>query len=228
MSDRPAPVIAIDGPSGAGKGTVAVRLAEHLGWTLLDSGAVYRAAALHVLDSQADPQSESDLVAALADFAPRFLAEKSGVRVWLIGPDGECEVTAQLRTERTADVASRVASIPQVRAQLLDAQRAFRQPPGLIADGRDMGSVVFPDAALKVFLTASVEERARRRAKQLKEKENPTTLAALVKELELRDARDANRVHSPLSQVPEALRIDSSEMGIDAVVQRIIKVYEGG
>jgi len=228
MSDSPAPVIAIDGPSGAGKGTVAARLAEHLGWTLLDSGAVYRAAALHVLDSRADPQDESAIVAALENFSPRFSAEQDGVRVWLSGSSGEQEVTAQLRTERTADAASRVAAIPQVRALLLDAQRSFRQPPGLIADGRDMGSVVFPDAVLKVFLTASVDERARRRAKQLKEKENPTTLAALVKELEERDARDANRMHAPLSQVPEALRIDSSQMAIDAVVHRIIEVYEGG
>ncbi len=226
MSSSAAPVIAIDGPSGAGKGTIAALLAERLGWHLLDSGAVYRAAALHALDSLADLSDDAAVVAAFEGFAPRFEASAEGVRVWLTDAAEEREVTAQLRTERTADAASRVAAIPHVRASLLDAQRSFRVLPGLVADGRDMGSVVFPDAVLKVFLTASVEERARRRAKQLKEKGNSTTLAALVKELELRDERDANRRHAPLVQLPEALRIDSSGLGVDEVVQRIIDVHE--
>lgn len=226
MSSSLAPVIAIDGPSGAGKGTVAARLAERLGWHLLDSGAVYRAAALHALDSRADLDNDAAVVAAFEGFSPRFEVGDDGVRVWLGDAVGEREVTSQLRTERTADAASRVAAIPAVRAHLLEAQRSFRVLPGLIADGRDMGSVVFPDAVLKVFLTASVQERARRRAKQLKEKGNSTTLAALVAELELRDARDANRQHAPLAQVSDALCIDSSGLGVDEVVQRITDVYE--
>jgi cytidylate kinase len=226
MSSSLAPVIAIDGPSGAGKGTVAARLAERLGWHLLDSGAVYRAAALHALDSRADLDNDAAVVAAFEGFSPRFEVGDDGVRVWLADAVGEREVTSQLRTERTADAASRVAAIPAVRAHLLEAQRSFRVLPGLIADGRDMGSVVFPDAVLKVFLTASVQERARRRAKQLKEKGNSTTLAALVAELELRDARDANRQHAPLAQVSDALCIDSSGLGVDEVVQRITDVYE--
>lgn len=226
MSASAAPVVTIDGPSAAGKGTVASMLAERLGWHLLDSGAVYRAAALHILEGSADLADERAVTAVLEDFAPRFELQADGMHVWLRRPGGESEVTAQLRTERTADAASRVAAMPPVRARLLDAQRSFRQSPGLIADGRDMGSVVFPDAVLKVYLTASVEERARRRAKQLKQKENPTTLADLVQELEQRDARDTGRAHAPLLQVPGALRIDSSELAIDDVVQRVIDVYE--
>ena len=226
MSSDLAPVIAIDGPSGAGKGTIAALLAKRLGWHLLDSGAVYRAAALYALDSRANLTDDAAVVAAFDGFSPRFEAGEEGVRVWLSDAAGEREVTSQLRTERTADAASRVAAIPEVRASLLDAQRSFRTSPGLVADGRDMGSVVFPDAVLKVFLTASVQERARRRAKQLKEKGNSTTLAALEKELELRDARDANRQHAPMAQVPDALCIDSSGLGVDEVVQRITDVYE--
>lgn len=226
MTAVSAPVITIDGPSAAGKGTVATLLAKRLGWHLLDSGAVYRAAALHVLEGSADLESETSVIDALAAFSPRFEPTQDGLQVWLSDASGEREVTAQLRTERTADAASRVAAMAQVRARLLDAQRSFRRPPGLIADGRDMGSVVFPDAVLKVYLTASVEERALRRAKQLKEKENPTTLAALVRDLEQRDARDTHRAHAPLLQVPGALRIDSSGLAIDAVVQRVIDVYE--
>ena len=143
---------------------------------------------------------------------------EGGVAVTLDGRD----VTRELRTERTADAASRVAVMGPVRTSLRTAQRAFRQPPGLVADGRDMGTVIFPDARLKVFLTASAEERARRRAKQLKDKGIPTTLADLVKELEARDLRDASRTHSPLAAGPDAIRVDSSGLSIDEVVERVV------
>jgi len=213
------PVITIDGPSGAGKGTVAQRLATRLGWALLDSGAVYRAAALHALDSGADPDDEAEVVATFDDFRPRFEPADGGVRVWL----GDRDVTRELRTERTADAASRVASMGSVRARLLEAQRDFRRPPGLVADGRDMGSVVFPDAALKVYLTASVATRAERRVRQLAEAGADHDLAAITRDIEARDARDSGRALAPLSQAPGALRIDSSDLGIDEVVERIVR-----
>ena len=216
---KAAPVITIDGPSGAGKGTVAQRLATRLGWSLLDSGAVYRAAALHAIDSGAAPDDESAVLATFARFDPRFEPTADGVRVWL----GERDVTAELRTERTADAASRVAVMAGVRARLLEAQRAFRRPPGLIADGRDMGSVVFPDATLKVFLTASVATRAERRVKQLAAGGATPDLDDITRDIEARDARDSGRALAPLSQAPDALRIDSSALGIDEVVERIIR-----
>ena len=216
--DPAAPVVTIDGPSGAGKGTAAKRLAERLGWALLDSGAIYRAAALHALEAGADLDDEAAVMVAMGSFLPGFRPTPDGVAVTLDGRD----VTPELRTERTADAASRVAVMGAVRARLTDVQRAFRQRPGLVADGRDMGTAIFPDATLKVFLTASAEERARRRAKQLKDKGISTTLGDLVRELEARDLRDASRAHSPLAAGPDAVRIDSSRLSIDEVVERIV------
>jgi len=211
------PVITIDGPSGAGKGTIAQRLAIDLGYHLLDSGAVYRAAALHALREGCNLDDEDSVMQAVKDLDAHFQPTPAGVEVWL----GEERVTHTLRSESTAAAASKVAVMLRVRQSLLDEQRSFRTSPGLIADGRDMGTVVFPDAELKVFLTASVQERAKRRAKQLKEKGIETTLARLLQEFAERDARDSARTHSPLKPADDALIIDSSTMDIDEVVQLI-------
>jgi len=211
------PVIAVDGPSGAGKGTVAQRVATTLGFHLLDSGAVYRAAALHALQVDASLDDERAVLAALSSFDAQFSPTPAGVKVHLNGVD----VTADLRTEATATAASKVAVMPRVRTLLLPQQRSFRRAPGLVADGRDMGTVVFPDATVKVFLTASVEERASRRAKQLKEKGIKTTMARLLQDIAERDERDSTRTHSPLIAADDALVIDSSSLTVEKVVQQI-------
>jgi len=221
-NDAPVPVITIDGPSGAGKGTVAQGLANRLGWHLLDSGAVYRAAALHALRAQCDLDDEKAVTLATSKLNARFNPTPDGVEVYF----GDENVTARLRNESTADAASRIAVMAGVRAELLDEQRSFRQLPGLIADGRDMGTIVFPDADLKVFLTASAPERAKRRAKQLKDKGIDTTMASLLQEIEARDARDSTREHAPLKAAEGALVIDSSELDIDQVIQRIAEIAE--
>jgi len=212
-------VIAIDGPSGAGKGAVAQKVAEKLGFHLLDSGAVYRAAAVIAKMAQADVSSEASVLAALDTHQATFHPQGTdGVRVMI----GNKDVTDAIRTQPIAEIASQIAVMPGVRESLLDEQRSFCQSPGLVADGRDMGSVVFPDAQLKVFLTASVEERARRRAKQLKEKGIETTMRTLMEEIESRDKRDSTRKHAPLVAVDDALFIDSSELSVIEVVDLIV------
>ncbi len=213
------PVIAVDGPSGTGKGAICGRLAEWLGWHLLDSGALYRLVALVAQRAAADPADEarlSDLAAGMElEFVRGDLADP--IRVLLAGED----VTAAIRAESISRLASEVAIRPAVRRVLLARQRACRQPPGLIADGRDMGTVVFPDAPIKFFITASPEERAHRRYKQLKQKGIGVNLRQLSADIAERDARDSQRKISPLKPAPDAFVIDTTGVDIDSVMQTI-------
>ncbi len=214
------PVITIDGPSGVGKGTVMLRLAHFLGWHTLDSGAIYRVLALAALKHQIALDDVAGLVKLAAELDVVFQAapDLSGVQVILEKTD----VTSTLRTEATGEAASQVAVIPEVRAALLQRQRDFQQAPGLVADGRDMGTVVFPEAALKIFLTASAEERAKRRYKQLKEKGIDANLTNLVKEISTRDQRDRERATAPLKPAADATQIDTTELSIDAVMAQLM------
>lgn len=207
-------VIAIDGPSASGKGTVAARVAEALGFNYLDSGALYRLVALAAQKSQASLEDES----ALAKIAASMDVGFAEGRVFLDRSD----VTPEIRSESLSVAASRVAAQPSVRAALLARQRAFRRPPGLVAEGRDMGSVVFPDAALKVFLTASVETRAERRYKQLMEKGMYAKMADVVEELRKRDERDSSRPVAPLKHYPDAVFLDTTGLDADQAVARIL------
>ncbi len=212
------PVIAIDGPSGSGKGTVSRLLARRLGWHLLDSGALYRLVALAGIARGLDPLDEAGHAAVAASLDARFDVDGAGEeRVLLDGRD----VTGELRSEATGSAASRVAAMPAVRAALIGRQRGFATAPGLVADGRDMGSIVFPDAPLKIFLTASPEERARRRHKQLIEKGLTVNLADLSREIRERDHRDANRSVAPLRASDDAVVIDSTNVGVSDVVEQI-------
>lgn len=220
MTDRPAPVITIDGPSGAGKGAVSARVATRLGWHVLDSGAVYRALALAALEQGVDPGDRAGLVALAAGLELDFAPGEDGIRVLLDGS----RVDERLRSEAVSEAASRVAAIPEVRTALLALQRSYRRPPGLVADGRDMGTVVFPDAPVKIFLEASVEERARRRYKQLKEKGENVIFLRLFRDLEARDRRDRERDVSPTVAAPDALVVDSTSLDLDEVVARVMEL----
>jgi cytidylate kinase len=209
------PVIAIDGPSASGKGTIAKRVAQALGYHYLESGALYRLVALLALRKGLDGE------AALAEAAEAMDVRFLGDAIILENQD----VNEQIRHEDVGNRASEVARMPAVRQALLKRQRAFRQPPGLVADGRDMGTVVFPDAALKIFLTASPGVRAERRYKQLIEKGISANLRALSRDLQERDARDANRAVAPLVPAPDSQVLDSSALSVEAVVEQILKRY---
>ncbi|WP_263260885.1 (d)CMP kinase [Pseudomonas entomophila] len=215
-----APVITIDGPSGSGKGTVASKLAERLGWNLLDSGALYRLLAFAAGNHGVALSNEASLVLLAKHLDVQFVAATSHRldRILLEGDD----VSQAIRNEQVGAGASQVAAIPAVREALLERQKAFRESPGLIADGRDMGTVVFPDAPLKIFLTASPEERARRRYLQLKAKGDDVSLASLLDEIRLRDERDTQRAVAPLKPAPDAIQLDSTELSIEQVLDRIM------
>lgn len=212
------PVITIDGPTASGKGTVAQRVAAALGYHYLDSGALYRLVALKALRSGTSPDDAPALAAIAAGLKPHF-----SDRITLDGED----VTDAIREEAVGVLASKIAVHPALRAALLDLQRGFRQAPGLVADGRDMGTVVFADAQTKVFLTASVEARAGRRHKQLSEKGISANLAALLRDLKERDARDASRAVAPLKPAEGARLLDSSSLTIDEAVDRVIRWHRG-
>ena len=220
------PVIAIDGPSGSGKGTIARRVANALGWHLLDSGALYRLVAVAAGKQGLALDSGQELADLARNLAVRFGSDGSGgERIWLQNED----VTGLVRTEECGAGASQVAALLPVREALLELQRSFRKAPGLVADGRDMGSFVFPDAAAKIFLTASPEERAKRRYKQLKGKGIDVTLPALSRDIEDRDRRDSERSVAPLKPAEDARILDSSGESIETVTQMVLDwVAEAG
>ena len=210
------PVITLDGPGGSGKGTVCLRLAEKLGWHILDSGSLYRLTALEAL--RAHRADESQLIEIAENMEIEYVPDGGRLKVLLQGDD----VTDAIRDEQVGSRASEIAAMAGVRHALLERQRAFAEPPGLLADGRDMGTVVFPHAQLKIFLTASPEERAIRRYKQLKEKGIDANLPELVAELEARDKRDCERSAAPLKVADDAILLDTTALSIEEVVDRVM------
>ncbi|GAB4352490.1 MAG: (d)CMP kinase [Methylohalobius sp. ZOD2] len=213
----PIPVLTIDGPSGAGKGTVSRTIAKRLGWHFLDSGAIYRALARAVMTRGTDTGDEQAVARVASEMDLAFICN-ADVQIQLDGRD----VTDSLYTEDCGRVASKIAAFPAVRRALLEKQRAFRKSPGLVADGRDMGTVVFPEAFYKVFLTATLEERARRRFLQLKGQGLDVNLDQIIKDLEERDRRDRERKEAPLVAAKDAVEIDSSALSVEEVVDRVL------
>ena len=216
------PVITIDGPGGSGKGTIAMRLAQNLGWHYLDSGALYRIVAVAAMERAIEADNEQALgeLARHLEFSFGFTGDE--VVILMEG----IRITPKLRSEEAGVFASNIAAVPAVRAALVKRQRAFRKLPGLVADGRDMGTVIFPDAKLKIFLTANVKARADRRHKQLKEKGENVNLSRLFRDIEKRDKRDRLRSISPLTPAQDAQLIDSTEMSIETVLAEIHKLLE--
>ncbi|WCE30665.1 (d)CMP kinase [Vibrio sp. SCSIO 43137] len=216
------PVVTVDGPSGAGKGTLCMLLAKQLGFHLLDSGAIYRVLALAAIHHGVDTESEDDLVPLATHLDVQFIAEGDLVKVILEGED----VSPELRKEETGNAASKVAAFPRVREALLRRQRSFSTEAGLVADGRDMGTVVFPNAEVKIFLDASAEERANRRLKQLQDKGLSVKFDHLLREIQERDDRDRNRAVAPLRPAEGALVLDSTSLSIEEVVEEAMKYIE--
>ena len=231
MGTKLTPVLTVDGPSGSGKGTIVQHVAKKLGWHMLDSGALYRLVAFGSQNNQLSFESEAEIAQYAANLDVQFKlvdidstkSDGGNSQELQIILEGQV-VGAELRTETTGNAASKVAAMPSVREALLQRQRDFRQAPGLVADGRDMGTTVFPDAKAKVFLTASAEERAQRRYKQLKSKGIDGNLAALLKDINERDERDSQRSASPLKPADDAVQIDTSELSIEQVVEQVLTI----
>ena len=218
------PVLTIDGPSGVGKGTVANIIAHQLGWSLLDSGAIYRAFALAASKRNLQVGNADELLDLAVSLDLKFESDPASNKLSVYLDDSE--VSSELRTEKTAELASKFAMIGSLREALLIRQRAFKKSPGLVADGRDMGTVVFIDAPFKVFLTANVQERARRRLKQLQDKGIAGILSQTLEEVQKRDERDASRKHSPLKPSKDALVIDTSNLTINEVVAKVMALVK--
>lgn len=216
------PVITIDGPSGAGKGTLSSMLANHLGWHFLDSGAIYRVLAIACVHHDINLQDEESVAPLASSLDVQFLHEDGRAVIMLEGED----VANKIRTEEIGAMASKVAAMASVREALLRRQRAFAQAPGLVADGRDMGTVVFPTAEIKIFLTASAEERAQRRLLQLQDKGLDVNIATLLKDIQARDERDRNRSIAPLIAAEDAFTLDSTGLCIDEVFSQVLRLVE--
>ncbi|MEE4295675.1 MAG: (d)CMP kinase [Wenzhouxiangella sp.] len=219
-----APVVTVDGPSGAGKGAVSSRLAEALGWNVLDSGAVYRSVALAALEASLNLDDTPALISLCGDLPLSFETGDDGIEAFLNGR----ALGDALRAEAVGQASSRVAAVPEVRAALLELQRDYRRSPGLVADGRDMGTVVFPDADVKIFLDASVEERAKRRYLQLRASGKDVTLDRLMSDLEARDRRDRERAVSPTLPATDAVIVDSTDMDLREVVEHVLVIVRQG
>jgi len=222
MLSESVPVVTIDGPGGSGKGTVSLLLAERLGWHFLDSGALYRLVAVAAMDSAIEPHDEAALTVLAGELDVEFAIRDHALVVLMHAK----RVEDKLRSEDVSVFASRVAALAGVRQALVGRQRNFRRRPGLVADGRDMGTVIFPDADLKIYLTASAEERANRRHKQLKEKGESVNLSRLFHDIEERDERDRSRGIAPLRPAEDAHIIDSTELSIEMVLQEIMKLLK--
>ena len=218
------PVLTIDGPSGVGKGTVAYIMSQKLHWNLLDSGAIYRAFAVAATNREIEIDNVDDLLKLAINLDLKFQSDpdQNNLNIYL----DNVEISAELRTEKTAELASNYAMIGPLRKSLLLRQQKFKQLPGLVADGRDMGTVVFSDAPFKVFLTADVEERAKRRLKQLHDKGIAGNISHTLEEVQKRDERDANRKHSPLKPAKDALIIDTTNLTINEVVTKVMALVK--